>query len=103
MGVVAALTYRNEQNTEEFLEMNTITRDSINGPSKRYKFVTSVGAVANVGWEMPNHKITWRNIFNNRFSHTNMERYVYDYSNSFNTYEQYSVPLQNRLWQTQLI
>ena len=102
LGVVAALTYRNEQNTEEFLEMNTITRDSINGPSKRYKFVTSVGAVANVGWEMPNHKITWRNIFNNRFSHTNMERYVYDYSNSFNTYEQYSVPLQNRLWQTQL-
>ena len=51
LGVVAALTYRNEQTTEEYKEMNTITKDSLNGPGKRYKFVTSVGAVANVGWE----------------------------------------------------
>ena len=102
LGVVAALTYRNEQTTEEYKEMNTITKDSLNGPGKRYKFVTSVGAVANVGWEIRNHKITWRNMFNNRFQHTNLERYIFKYTTAFNTYEQYSVPLRSQLWQTQL-
>ena len=66
IGFVAALTYRNEQTVEEYKEMTSITKDSLNGPGKRYKMVTSIGAVANVGWEMPNHKITWRNMFNNR-------------------------------------
>lgn len=101
-GVVAALTYRNEQTTEEYKEMNTITKDSLNGPGKRYKFLTSVGAVANIGWEIQNHKITWRNMFNNRFQHTNLERYIFKYTTAFNTYEQYSVPLRSQLWQTQL-
>ena len=102
LGFIAALTYRNEQTTEEFKEMTTITKDSLNGPGMRYKFVTAVGAIANVGWEMPNHKITWRNMFNNRFQHTNMERYIYKYTTSANTYEQYSVPLRSQIWQTQL-
>ena len=102
LGVVAALTYRNEQTTEEYKEMNTITKDSLNGPGKRYKFLTSVGAVANIGWEIQNHKITWRNMFNNRFQHTNLERYIFKYTTAFNTYEQYSVPLRSQLWQTQL-
>lgn len=108
IGFVGALTYRNEQNTEEYKEMLTILKDSLNGPGKRYKFVTTTGAVANLGWEMPNHKITWRNMFNNRFSHTNMERYIA--SGNYNdlqgkplkTFEQYSVPLRSQLWQTQL-
>ena len=33
LGVVAALTYRNEQTTEEYKEMNTITKDSLNAIS----------------------------------------------------------------------
>ncbi|KMW80021.1 TonB-dependent receptor [Bacteroides sp. 3_1_13] len=102
LGVVAALTYRNEQTIEDYVEMTSIDKDSLNGPGKRYKFVTSTGAVANVGWETQNHKITWRNMFNNRYSHTNMERYIRKYTTSFDTYEQYSVPLRSRLWQTQL-
>lgn len=102
LGMVAALTYRNEQTTEEYKEMNTITKDSLNGPSKHYKFVTTVGATANIGWEIQNHKISWRNIFNNRFQHTNLERYIFKYTTKINTYEQYSVPLRSRLWQTQL-
>lgn len=102
IGFVAALTYRNEQTVEEYKEMTSITKDSLNGPGKRYKMVTSIGAVANVGWEMPNHKITWRNMFNNRFTHTNLERYIHQYTTGFNTYEQYSVPIRSQLWQTQL-
>lgn len=102
IGFVAALTYRNEQTMEDLKEMNFITQDSLNAPSKRYKFVTSTGAVANIGWEMPNHKITWRNIFNNRFQHTNMERFVHRYTTGANSFEQYSVPLRSQLFQTQL-
>ncbi len=102
LGVVASLTYRNEQNIEDYKEMRSYENDSLNGPGKRYKFVTQTGAVANVGWQSPKHKITWRNMFNNRFSHTNLERYIWRYTTGFDTYEQYSTPLQSRLWQTQL-
>ncbi|WP_071145274.1 TonB-dependent receptor [Bacteroides ihuae] len=106
LGFVAAVTYRNEQTTDEIKEAHMITRDSIYKSSHRYKFVTSTGAVANVGWEMPNHRITWRNLYNNRFTHTNMERYLYGYYTSFEStqkfYEQYSVPLISSLIQTQL-
>jgi outer membrane receptor protein involved in Fe transport len=106
LGFVTAVTYRNEQTTDEIKEAHMITRDSIYKTSHRYKFVTSTGAVANIGWEMPNHRITWRNLYNNRFTHTNMERYLNSYYTSYqNTskfYEQYSVPLISSLMQTQL-
>lgn len=106
LGFVAALTYRNEQTTEELKEGVMIRRDSIFRPSYKYKFVTSTGAVANVGWESKNHKITWRNLFNSRFSHTNSERYIWiSYGTIFNknqSIEQYSTPQINRLFQTQL-
>ena len=102
IGVVAALTYRNEQTREEIEEAHFITHDSIVRPGNRYKFVTTTGAVANIGWEMPGHKITWRNLFNNRFSHTNMERYIYKDYEGYNFAEQYSAPLLSRVIQTQL-
>lgn len=102
LGIVAGLTYRNEQLTEEIKEGRMMTKDSLYLPGHRYKFATSTGAVGNIGWEMPGHKITWRNLFNNRFTHTNQERYVYKYYDDKRQYEQYSVPLISRLIQTQL-
>jgi TonB-dependent receptor len=106
LGVVAALTYRHEENTEELLEAHMITRDSIFTPSGkgsyRYRFVTSTGAVLNAGWQTKGHGITWRNLFNNRFSHTNHQRFVRKYYEGYDFAEQYSVPLASRLWQTQL-
>jgi TonB-dependent receptor len=102
LGVVAALSYRNQQTIEDILETHTITRDSLWQESWRNKFVTATGAVLNMGWESPNQQITWRNLFNNRFSHTNQERYMNKYYEGYDIVEQYSVPLQSRLWQTQL-
>ena len=102
IGVVAALTYRNEQTREEIEEAHFITHDSIFKPGNTYKFATSVGAVANVGWEMPGHKITWRNLFNNRFTHTNRERYINKDYEHYDFAEQYSAPLISRVMQTQL-
>ena len=102
LGVVAALTYRNEQTIEDITEGSMITRDSLYKDSWRNRFVTATGAVGNVGWAMPGHKINWRNLFNNRFTHTNQERYIYKYYEGYQFAEQYSVQLQSRLWQTQL-
>ena len=104
VGVVAALTYRNEQTTDlmktgsKFLNGDSIYRDS-----HRYRFVTAAGMVANAGWEMQGQKITWRNLYNSRFTHTGMERFrTRDYNNGMQIMEQYSVPLVNHLFQTQL-
>ena len=102
LGFVASLTYRNEQTTEDLVEGRMITKDSLFQPGHRYKFVTATGAVANIGWEAENHEITWRNMFKNRFTLTSSERFIYKEYNNYNTYEQYSVPIQNRLFQTQL-
>ncbi|MBB4034797.1 outer membrane receptor protein involved in Fe transport [Dysgonomonas hofstadii] len=106
LGVVAALTYRHEENTEEIIEGNMITRDSIFKPSGkgsyRYKAATSIGAVLNTGWRMGGHSITWRNLFNNRFNHTNQQRFINKYYEDQKLVEQYSVPLVSSLWQTQL-
>lgn len=106
LGVVAALTYRHEENTEKILEGNMITRDSIFSPSGkgsyRYRATTSIGAVLNAGWRISGHNITWRNLFNNRFNHNNQQRFIHKYYENYKLVEQYSVPLVSSLWQTQL-
>lgn len=111
LGMVAAVTYRHDENTEHILEGHFINRDSLYRPGYKYKFTTAVGAVANIGWQKAGHKVTWRNLWNNRFSHSNQERYTWESYGSYPTYtagslksmyEQYSVPLISNLWQTQL-
>jgi hypothetical protein len=70
--------------------------------NKSYKFITAIGAIANIGWETTNHSVTWRNLFNNRFTHTTLNRVMYD-SYGGNTYfDIYHSTLQARLVQTQL-
>jgi TonB-dependent receptor len=104
LGVVLALTYRHEEKTEELKEENYRIQGEYMLPNGggRYKFITSTGAVANIGWQMPGQKITWRNLFNNRFNHTNLQRISYTNEQGRYILEQYSAPLNNRLWQTQL-
>ncbi|MBD8387775.1 TonB-dependent receptor domain-containing protein [Dysgonomonas sp. BGC7] len=104
LGMIASLTYRHEENTED-LQRATYMGSAIDTliTGKRYKFITTTGAVANIGWERPGHKITWRNLFNNRFTHTNMERVIWKQSDILaHQMEQFSSVQINRLWQTQL-
>lgn len=103
LGVIASATYRHEETTEDLQKAFYISNSDSLIQGNRYKFVTATGAVLNVGWERPGHKVTWRNLFNNRFTHTNTERTVYN-DDAINHYrlEQNSNPLINRLWQTQL-
>lgn len=103
LGVIASLTYRHEETTDDLQKAFYINNADSLVSGNRYAFVTAIGAVANVGWERPGHRVTWRNMFNNRFTHTNTERVVYnDDAVLHNRMEQYSNPLTNRLWQTQL-
>jgi TonB-dependent receptor len=108
IGLVAAATYRHEETREDIKEVNTFSRDSLRkGMSdhynKSYKFVTAIGAVANLGWETANHAIAWRNLFNSRFTHTTLNRMMHDYyDNGILMHEIYTTPLQSHLMQTQL-
>ena len=108
IGLIAAATYRHEETREDIKEVNTFSRDSLRkGMSdhfnKNYKFVTATGAVANIGWETHNHAITWRNLFNNRFTHSTLNRIMHDYyDNGIIIHEIYASPLQSRLTQTQI-
>jgi len=102
IGVVGALTYRNEQTKEELKEMITFTKDSLLKQGERYTMTTSVGAIANIGWETKGHAITWRNLFNNRFSHSNQKRYIWKTYEGYPFMDIYSVVLNSRVMQSQL-
>ena len=107
LGLVAAATYRHEETRDDIKEIHTFGRDTLRTGlsdqfNKNYKFVTAVGAIANLGWETANHAVTWRNLFNNRFTHTILNRMVWEYYDNNNEQELYSSPLQARLLQTQL-
>lgn len=101
LGVVVAATYRHEENTETVIEANFRSPGKKSVDGHNYKFATAIGAITNVGWERPGHKITWSNMFNNRFTQSNICRIVE--SDSYEPrIEEYSSPLRNALWQTRL-
>lgn len=102
LGVVVAATYRHEENTETVLEANYRKTGQKAMDAHNYKFATAIGALANVGWERPGHKITLSNMFNNRFTQSSMDRMVEDKGSSRLFLEHYSSPLRNILWQSRL-
>lgn len=76
-GLVLAGSYRHEENIEEydawFRQSPTIVNDA-----REYQFITAIGAIANLAYKTKNHKISWRNVFNRRFSHTNIAQLAED-------------------------
>lgn len=101
LGFVLAGTYRNEESTETTLE--AVHRGTLRYSyfTNDYNFTTSVGAVANIGWENSKHKITFKNLYNNRFSHSAQERLLIN--DSYNPeFSQYSSPVRNYLLQNRL-
>jgi len=101
LGVVLAGTYRHEETIETIEEANFRSPGTSVREGQSYKFTTAIGAVANIGWQRAGHKVTLHNLFNNRFTHTNMERLIDNESSGF-WLEQYSSPLRNELWQVRL-
>lgn len=107
LGLVAAFTYRHEETREKIKDVHTFGGDSLISNlgadyNYNYKFVTAIGVVANLGWKTANHAITWRNLLNNRYTTTTMQRVMHDFYDMKTQFEVYSTPLQARLKQTQL-
>jgi TonB-dependent receptor len=102
LGATVAATYRHEENVETVEEAMYRSGPTQTRNAHNYKFTTAAGVVANIGWERPGHKITLRNLFNNRFTHENIERVLFNRYTAVCSLEQYSSPMRNTLWQTQL-
>ncbi|MDO5036650.1 MAG: TonB-dependent receptor [Porphyromonas sp.] len=75
-GVVGSLTYRHEENTQEYLDGTALNTVSYIRPfgiesliSTKHTATSNIGAVLNLGWKTGDHKVTLRNLFNSRFSH----------------------------------
>lgn len=107
LGLVAAVTYRHEETREKIKDVHTFGGDSLISNlgadyNYNYKFVTAIGAVTNLGWKTANHAVTWRNLLNNRYTTSTMQRVMHDFYDMKTQFEVYSTPLQTRLKQTQL-
>jgi TonB-dependent receptor len=102
LGIVTGLTYRHEDNIETTTESTLRGGDSLTSPAHKYKFATSIGAVVNVGWQRPGHKITWNNLYNNRVTNTSLIRDTQDDNMAKPKVDNYSVILIGNLVQTQL-
>ena len=102
LGAVLALTYRNEQTIHNIKEARMISADSLFRTNRAYNFVTATGAVLNMGWQARNHKITWRNLFNNRFTHTTTDRFIVTDYTALWARELYTNPLRTWMFQTQM-
>jgi len=102
LGATLAVTYRHEETVETIEEAMYRSGPNETQNGHTYKFTTAVGAVANIGWERPGHKIILRNLFNNRFTHDNIERVLFNRYDGSLWLEQYSSPMRNTLWQSRL-
>lgn len=65
IGFVGAVTYRQEQLYEEGDSRVIDQSDTWN---ERYTYATAIGALANLAYKSPRHKIAWKNLYNGRYS-----------------------------------
>ena len=102
LGFILSATYRHEENASNMFPSKFRKYEEYLLQGDSYKFATAVGAIVNIGYEHGNHKVTWSNLFNNRFTQSNMMRVTFDDSGGNQYLEQYSSPMRNVLWQTRL-
>lgn len=73
LGVIIAGTYRHEETVSDDQRRQPSYYDYNVGNS--YNFSTSLGAVANVGFQTKGHKIVLKNLYNRKFSHESNVNY----------------------------
>jgi len=103
IGFTMALTYRHEENSEHIEQAGFRNPDRymVGDMGDRYNFVTTMGGIANFKWQNPNHSLAWHNLYNNHFSHSNLQRVTFN-ENYANDITQYSSIMINQLLQSQL-
>ncbi|QEH43637.1 TonB-dependent receptor [Chitinophaga sp. XS-30] len=77
LGLVLAGSYRHEENIEEYDAWFRQSPTIVNG-AREYNFITAMGAIGNLAYQAKNHKISWRNVLNRRFSHVNIDQLAED-------------------------
>jgi outer membrane receptor protein involved in Fe transport len=99
LGVIAAVTYLNEQLSEQGQLGNSGSGEYSN---VRNKYNTAFGSILNAAYKTKKHKISWKNLYNLRYSdqYDGKLGYNYNYNNLLNIYT--NVTLQNKLFQTRL-
>ncbi|WP_173003008.1 TonB-dependent receptor domain-containing protein [Chitinophaga sp. SYP-B3965] len=65
IGAIAAVTYRNEMAYEEG---DSRVLQQTDFESKRFKYNTAIGALLNAGFKSKRHRLSWKNIYNYKYS-----------------------------------
>lgn len=101
LGLVLAGSYRHEENIEEYDAWFRQSPAIVDG-AHEYNFITTMGAIGNIAYQTKNHKISWRNVFNRRFSHSNIDQVVEDKGKSGRNKEYISIVETSDLYQSRL-
>lgn len=100
LGVIAAVTYRNEQNFEEGEARNPTNFDV---DTKRYRYSTSIGSILNTAYKTKRHRFAWKNLYNLKYNNQVDDRVGFNESaNRTNEKRFADVTLQSKLLQTRL-
>jgi TonB-dependent receptor len=99
LGFVAALTYLNEQLVEKG-EAGIINQYQFD--SERYRYNTTIGALFNTAFKTANHRISFKNLYNKRYSNQLDWRTGYYTSQGWDARRTGEVTLDSRLCQSRL-
>jgi TonB-dependent receptor len=99
LGVVGALTYRNEQLMEEG-DARALGQSDFD--SKRYRYNTTIGVLLNTAYKSKRHKLAWKSLYNHRYSDQFDEQTGAYYGQGFYTKRRGEVTLINDLLHTRL-
>lgn len=100
LGFVAAATYLNEQ----FVEGGKArVSNQFDFDSERYRYNTNIGGLFNTAWKSTRHRISWKNLYNRRYSNQFDLRTGNYFSQGWNPARRTAeITLQNELVQTRL-
>ncbi|ATL48436.1 TonB-dependent receptor [Chitinophaga caeni] len=104
IGLVISGMYRHDEEIENIEGITRAVETFEPGKNNIYKFITSLGGLASLSWQGKSSKITWRNLYNRRFTNNYIEQQYFILGGGGNDHarETYANILQNTLYQSRL-
>lgn len=82
LGYTGSLSYRNTQTTTIHNNLRRgywlATDSSVNNAGATYSFVTTIGALLNIGWQSGNNRFSFRNTYTRMFDNSLVRTFGYD-------------------------
>ncbi|SEW34928.1 TonB-dependent receptor [Chitinophaga arvensicola] len=82
LGYTGSLSYRNTQTTTTHEDLRRgswlSTNNSVNNAGATYSFVTTIGALLNIGWQTGNNRFSLRNTYTRMFDNALVRTFGYD-------------------------